>query len=205
MIYEMKCYTSKATWEDEEDSYVIAWETKTKQPDNCIAISGKLLMCLGYPKKTYEVPNGIETIGSCVFAKPDWDVFDSEVETVKIPASVTKIEEGAFEWTNISKIVIDKDSPAGVVKNKALYTKDGKTLLHVLELNDNGEYVVPDGVTRIGLCAISRGTIIIPQSVTEIAMDADHEYAYDAVKIKAPSDSYAIKFAQKNNLDYEEI
>ena len=71
----MRCYTSKNAWNEEDDSYVIAWETKTKPTDNSISISGKLLMCLGYSKKTYEVPNGIETIGCCVFAKPDWDIL----------------------------------------------------------------------------------------------------------------------------------
>ena len=43
MIYEMRCFESKNAWEDEEDSFVVAWETK-KTTENTLTIRGKLLM-----------------------------------------------------------------------------------------------------------------------------------------------------------------
>ncbi len=209
MVYEMRCYSSKKMWNEEDDSFVIVWETSDKKPVINPKICGKLLAYLGEVGKTVEIPDGIDTIGAGAFYKSDWDYFDCPIETLVIPASVTKIEEGAFEFTNISKITISPDSPAGIVRNKGLYTKDESTLLWVLEPTNDGEYTVPDGVTRIGRCAVDaiRGftTVIIPSSVEKIYYNENEDYHYDGLTIKAPAGSYAIKFAKKHGIDYEEL
>ena len=125
------------------------------------------------------------------------------------PASVTKIEEGAFEFTNISKVTIHPNSPAGIVKNKGIYTNDESTLLWALEATKDGEYIVPNGVTRIGRCAVdaNRGftTVVIPSNVEKIYYKDNEDYHYDGLTIKAPAGSYAIRFAKKHGIDYVEI
>jgi hypothetical protein len=220
MIYEMRYYTSKSAWEAENESYVMIWENKDKTPTTNCTIGGKLIKCIGYPNKKFEIPEGIETIGKEVLVNPDWDIFDTAVKEVIIPKSVEKIEEGAFNWTNINKISVHPDSPCAIVKNGGLYAKDGSTLLFAFKANVNKVFVVEDGTKRIGLCALENPhvlgvhqepdgpiltTAVIPASVEQIAFDEENDWAYDCVVIKAPKGSYAIKFAKKHKIRYIEI
>ena len=220
MIYEMRYYTSKSAWEEENESYVMIWENKDKISATNCTIGGKLLKCIGYPNKKFEIPEGVETIGREVFVNPDWDIFDTAVKEVIIPKSVEKIEEGAFNWTNINKITVHPDSPCAIVKNGGLYTKDGSTLLFAFKANANKEFVVEDGVKRIGLFALENPdclgvyqepdgpiltTVVVPMSVEQIAFDDEDDYVYRCTVIKAPKGSYAIKFAKKHKIRYIEI
>lgn len=209
MVYEMRFFNSKSRWSDEDESFVMVWETSDKKPAMNASICGKLLACIGNVGKSFEIPDGITTVGTGAFYKSDWDFFDCPIEKLIIPASVTNIEEGAFEFTNISKITLPQNSPAGIIKNNGLYTRDESTLLWALTATKNGEYIIPEGVTRIGRCAIdvNRGftTVVIPSSVEKIHYSDDEDYYYDGLTIKAPSLSYAIKFAKKHGIKYEEI
>lgn len=206
MIYEMRFYNKKLDWTNENDLYVVVWETDDKKPVLNGNIRGKLLSCLGYGGKTYDIPEGIDTIGAGVFFKSEWDYFDCYIEKLIIPASVIKVEEGAFEFTYINKIQIHPNSPAGVVKNKGLYTKDGSTLLWALEANEKGEYKASKDVKRIGRAAVdvSRiNTLILPSTVEEICYD--EVYQYGELTIKAPVNSYAQTFAKKHGIPFEAI
>lgn len=219
MIYEMRYYTSKSAWEEENESYVMIWENKDKTPSTNCTIGGKLLKCIGYPNKKFEIPEGIESIGREVFVNTDWDIFNTEVKEVIIPKTIEKIEEGAFNWADINKITVHPDSPCVIVKNGGLYTKDGSTLLFAFKANANKEFVVEDGTKRIGLCALENPrclgvyqepdgpiltTVVIPASVEQIAFDEEYDWAYECAVIKAPKGSYAIKFAKKHRIRYIE-
>lgn len=220
MIYEMRYYTSKSAWEEENESYVMIWENKDKTPSTNCTIGGKLLKCIGYPNKKFEIPEGIESIGREVFVNTDWDIFNTEVKEVIIPKTIEKIEEGAFNWADINKITVHPDSPCVIVKNGGLYTKDGSTLLFAFKANANKEFVVEDGTKHIGLCALENPrclgvyqepdgpvltTVVIPASVEQMAFDEEYGYTYDCVVIKAPKGSYALKFAKKHKLRYIEM
>ena len=219
MIYEMHYYENKSAWEDEDEKYVMIWENKDKTPSANCTIAGKLIKCIGYPKKKFEIPDGIETIGKEVFVNTNWDIFNTEIKEVVIPKNVEKIEEGAFNWTRIDKIVVHPDCPCAIVKDGGLYTKEGDTLLWAFKTNKNKEFVVPEGVKRIGLYALENPrvlgefqepdgpfitTAVMPTSVEEIAFD-DDGLSYDCVVIKAPKGSYAIKFAKKHQIRYIEL
>ena len=219
MVYEMRYFASKNAWEEENENYVIIWENKDKSPTANGTIGGKLLKCIGYPKKKFEVPEGVETIGKEVFVNTDWDIFNTEIKEVVIPKTVTKIEEGAFMWANIEKVSVHPDCPCVVVKDGGLYTKDGYTLLCAFKTNKNKEFVVKEGVKRIGLYALENPrvigvfqepdgpiitTVVMPASVEEIAFDADG-LSYDSAVIKAPKGSYAIRFAKKHNVKHIEL
>lgn len=206
MIYEMRFYKNKDMWDREVDIYTMVWENDDENPVYNNAINGKLVSCINYPETTFAVPEGVETIGTCVFAKPDWDCFDSAVEKIIIPSSVKKIEEGAFEWTYIDDIVFESDSQFFEVRANGLYTKDTKTLLWVLKTNDENEYEIPNDVKRIGFGSFpSEITLVVPSSIEEIAYDEEYSYHFDDVTIKAPADSYAIKFAKKHEIDFIEV
>lgn len=205
MVYEMRVYSSEKKWNEEDDCFVIVWKTNDKKSMLNPKISGKLIACLGNVGKIFQIPDGIETVGAGAFFKSDWDWFYCPIEKLVIPASVTKIEEGAFEFTGIRKIDIRPDSPAGAVENNGLYTKDKSTLLWVLASNAEGEYTVPDGVKRIARCALENevATVILPASVEEIYFNEDESYHYNELTIKAPANSYAIKFAKQHGIAYE--
>ena len=217
MIYEMRYYTTKSAWEEEHESYVIIWENKDETPATNCTIGGKLIKCIGYPNKKFEIPEGIRTIGKEVFVNTDWDIFNTKIKEVVIPKNVEKIEEGAFNWTNIDEIVVHPDCPCAIVKDGGLYTKDGGTLLWAFKTNKNKEFVVKEGVKRIGLYAFENPrvigvlqepdgpivtTLVVPMSVEEIAFD---DYSYSSHLIKAPKGSYAIKFAKKHKIEYIEL
>ncbi len=207
MIYEMRFYKKKSDWEEEKDLYVIVWETDDKKPMHNGSVRGKLISCLGYRSKTFEVPSGVETIGKSVFTKGEWECFYSDIAKVIIPASVQKIEEGAFVDTFVQKIKIHPDSPCGIVKGDGLYTKDGSTLLWILDTDEECNFIVPDGVTRLGAGCFGYddvASLTIPSSVVEIGIDKDFDY-YEGMKIKAPKGSYAVEFAKKRGLDFEEF
>ena len=102
--------------------------------DNDIHFCGKLLLHVS-GKKTAVIPDGIETLGYKFLVPDYWGAWDSVTTTVRIPASVKKIEEGAFSDSYVDKILIDPNSPCGIIKDKGLFTKDGKTLLFYEKLS----------------------------------------------------------------------
>ena len=91
--------------------------------------------------------------------------------TLKIPANLTKIGEGAFGYTQISAIRVDKENPAYFVKNSALYTVDGKTLV-ACPNTKVGRLEIAEGTETIGflsLCGCEKLTSVsIPVSMSTI-------------------------------------
>lgn len=91
--------------------------------------------------------------------------------TLKIPANLTKIGEGAFGYTQISAITVDKENPAYFVKNSALYTVDGKTLV-ACPNTKVGRLEIAEGTETIGflsLCGCEKLTSVsIPVSMSTI-------------------------------------
>ena len=206
MVYELRPYNTVDDWTNEDDRGVIVWETDEITDASNFRICGKLVSYLGFNEEEFFVPDGITSLGYSVFEKGEWEAFDSPVETIHIPASVHTIEEGAFVGTYITTVNIHPDSPCGIVKDNGLYTKDGKTLLWILECNDDDEYTVPDGVNRIGFaCFADSVTLILPNSITEIGYNEKYDFLYQYVTIKAPKGSFAIQFAKEHDLEYEEL
>ena len=211
MVYELRPYNTVKDWTNENDRGVIVWETDENTDASNFRICGKLISYMGFEEEEFSVPEGITSIGRRAFVKPDWDCFDSPIKVLNIPASVQTIEEGAFNFTNIDRINIHPDSPCGIIKNNGLYTKDGKTLLWVLGVDDKGEYVVPDGTVRLGANSIEcqKGIVVLvlPESVAEIGID-DSGLIWDDLEkilIKAPKGSFALAFAKEHGLKHKEL
>lgn len=86
----------------------------------------------------------------------------------EIPASVETIEDGAL--TGIS-CPIRSASPNFKTEGDALYTADGKTLLHFNGTVEQTELVIPEGVERIADYAVSSRwltSVTVPDTVTQI-------------------------------------
>lgn len=216
MVYELRKYRTFDDFKNEEDSDLIVWETEESFNCEMPKICGKLCAYVS-GEKTVTIPDGIETLGYSFLTAEYRGGEDSNVETVEVPASVQKIEEGAFANTYVKDIIIAPDSPCGMIQDNGLYTKDGKTLLRILNYNHifgciedenlEYEYIVPDGVERIGIDFHdddSFDTLIVPKSVTEIGYNPD-TYFDVFMKIKAPTGSYAIAFAKEHNIHFEEL
>lgn len=208
MIYQLRKHDSLEDFVNEEDAGMIAWETDDILFDD-MRFCGKLISYYS-DKDTVVVPDGIEALGYSFLVPYHWGGWGSTVETVRIPASVKTIEEGAFAFSSVQNIEIDPGSPCAIIKENGLYTQDGKTLLWILGENtaEDCVYVVPDGVTRIGIDFLDSDFIeelVIPSSVTYIGHNEKYDFLYQKLLIKAPKDSYAIEYAKENGIPYEEI
>ena len=93
------------------------------------------------------------------------------MESVYIPANVTTIESGAFNYCLLKNIEVSENNPAYKSVDSDLYTKDGKTLLVYAAYNYRDTFYVPDGVETIGnyvFMQTSVKNVILSESVTTI-------------------------------------
>lgn len=117
-----------------------------------------------------EIPEGIKTIGAYAF-------YNSTVEIIKIPASVTDIYVTAlYNTSNLTNIMVADDNMFYKSVEGVLYTKNGKTLIrytvnHVREIFD-----IPDMVENINQYAFHTSNYLkelyIPSSVKIIGASA---------------------------------
>jgi hypothetical protein len=207
MVYELQVFKNKDRFIREKNIGLIAFETDEELKERGFKFSGRLIAALDLEEKTFTVPDGIETLCSDMFVSEHWGVYSSEVERLVIPASVKTIEEGAFKGTHIKEVVIHPDSTCGVVENGALYTADKKTLLWIMYEEDQDEFIVPQGVKRVGTWCFDVNTVKylgMFSDVEEIGMDGDF-MCIDDVAIYAPKDSYGHKFAEEYGMPYAEV
>ena len=117
------------------------------------------------------IPDSVTEIGYDAFFRCE------NLTSVVIPNSVTKIGECAFAGCDsITSITVDDNNEYYKSIDGNLYTKDGKTLIQYAICKTDSEFVIPDGVTKIGYAAFYKCTsltsVVIPDSVTEIGDDA---------------------------------
>lgn len=152
------------------------------------------------------IPDGVEVIAKNVFGwngLPEGQALKSETERkqnvreIYIPASVKKIEGGAFLNTRrVKKIEISPDSQAGVVIDGVLFNKDKTVLIYCMDAHpdksdiDEKEehiYYVPEGVRTIDhgafrCCYLDK--VVLPDTIESIK---DGAFAYSGVrKINIP-------------------
>ena len=101
---------------------------------------------------------------------------NSDVTSITIPASVTSINDNAFnDYYNLSSIIIDENNPRYASDGGLLYNKT-KTELLLVPKNISGTVTLPDGITSIGENTFSNRSnltgVIISDSVTSIGKDA---------------------------------
>ena len=113
MVYELRKYDSFDDFRNEDDLGVIAWETDDILFDD-MRFCGKLIL-YAFNKDTVVIPDGIETLGYSFLVPSFWGGWGSSARTVRIPASVKTVEEGAFAFSSVDNIEIDPDSPCGII------------------------------------------------------------------------------------------
>ncbi|MDE6238740.1 MAG: leucine-rich repeat domain-containing protein, partial [Muribaculaceae bacterium] len=117
------------------------------------------------------IPEGVTSIGYGAFA------YCSSLTEVTIPESVTSIGDGAFyECRKMTEIIVSPENSKYCSFNKSLYDKDLTTLIVVPAGYESDSYIIPEGVTSIGVYAFNNCanliSITIPEGVTSIGVHA---------------------------------
>ena len=123
--------------------------------------------CSNLTTVIFEENSQLTTIGDYAFR------FCDSLTSIVIPSSVTSITFLAFaSCDSITNITVDVNNKYYKDIDGNLYAKDGKTLIRYAIGKKDTSFIVPDGVTSIGVGAFeycdSLTSITIPSSVTSI-------------------------------------
>lgn len=163
--------------------------------------NGTLTAYSGSAKNVY-IPSGVTKISANAFAN------GSHIEYLYVPSSVSEIEDGSFKNLSGAKIYISKtlftnESASYKKENGALYKSDGG-LLYCLNADENAEFEVPYGVSKIASYAFAGKTslnkVTIYDSVSEIGEGA---FENTNITIRCYPDSAAYNYAVSNQIPYE--
>lgn len=103
------------------------------------------------------IPSSIEgypvtSIGERAFDKCD------QIVTLKIPAGVTYIEQGAFEkCASLTKFIVAFGNKAFCTRDGVLFSKDITTLICYPPAKSGTTFAVPDGVKKVDMLAFAYG------------------------------------------------
>ena len=118
-----------------------------------------------------EIPDSITNIEGSAFAGC------SGLKKIDIPENVSYIGDLAFEkCIDLESINVNTNNNNYISENGILFDKDKTTIIKYPSKKKEKEYIIPDGVERIGRIAFSESSnlenIVIPESVTSIGFDA---------------------------------
>ena len=96
---------------------------------------------------TITIPEGVEEIGNYAFD------HCGILAAINIPASVVRMGNSLAPCSNVQEITVAAGNTAYKAVDNVLFTKDGTTLIQYPMRSNVKEYVIPDGVTKIGSLA----------------------------------------------------
>ena len=156
-----------------------------------------------------------------------WECYN--LERIKIGKGLEKVSDVGIigDCAKFKGFEVDEENKYFKAIDGDLYTKDGDFLYYAIGKKEES-FIVPCGVRKIGPWAFSCSqylrSVTIPEGVEEIggyafgctslenivlpnSLQKIEEDVFDNknVIIKAPKGSYAIKWAKKNKMKYEEI
>ena len=198
MLYVLDAFNR----EEEQKTHII-WET-AKSFEGTPEICDKLLCYMRIGAKKYKIPEGVTTLCFESFVDEEGDWFDCDAVSLELPASLTKIEDNAFLFTEFKSVRLAPGNKSFIVKKGGLYTADGKRLIYILAKDGNQEFQVEEGTELIDAGVFDRGgTIHIPASVKRFGTVRICDG--QGLKLLASKGSCAERFAQKMGFDFEPI
>lgn len=120
------------------------------------------------PVSSIIIPQGVETISKHAFFQ-----YAENLSSVTLPASVTVIDDDAFDGTRkLKKIEVDEANEVYAIFNGVLYNKVEKKLHTYPSCLPGSTFTVPEGILRIGDNAFSLNeileTVVLPESIEEL-------------------------------------
>ena len=195
--------------------------TSVKMPDSVLKIGVRAFAGCN-SMLNIEMSDAVTEIGEAAFYNC------SSLSSINIPDSVEMIGEDAFRYCDgLRSITVSPDSKSYAVIDNVLFEKTTKTLIHYPVTMTNSEYVIPEGITKIGtrafygnqnimsiripetVTAIGDGafsgcylinTLDIPDSVTDIAENA---FEFCECTLIVGRDSCAAIYAKEHDAPYE--
>ncbi|MBP3694938.1 MAG: leucine-rich repeat protein [Thermoguttaceae bacterium] len=192
-------------------------------PDGVTEI-GDFAFCNCFDLCSVRLPNGIRSIGDHAFGDC------AELNSLELPDSLTQIGDLAFTNCPFTSLTLPENvthlgerlfwncerlmeicvSPGNTHFKSIdgiLFTADGKILIHVPGGRKLAEYIVPDGVTKIGDFAFedcdTLTAVTFPDSVTKIGLDA---FCWcENLTLFGNPDSCAEEYAKEYELKFQEI
>ncbi len=158
----------------------------------------ELLLCPNGKSGMYIMPDTVVSVPKTIFCKG--------FNEITLGAAFEFSDEAyEYENTSITKYYVSDMNENYVAKDGWLYSKDMK-IIYKFPIDMGGDVIIPNGVNRI--CDGERivdfiGTMIIPESVTEIDMNTWYIDMEDyTMTIYGYKGSYAEKFAAKYNVPF---
>ena len=115
------------------------------------------------------LPETLTTIERAAF-------LNTEISSIFIPASVISIGEGPFASGKLREILISEDNKSYKVIDNVLYTNDSKTIIQYPSLKEDINYTILDSVERIGEYAFYKNTFLtsvtLPSELKSIGYSA---------------------------------
>ena len=146
-------------------------------PDSVVEIGDYAFISCDFQE--IDIPDSVVRIGEGAFSSRS-----SFFKSVEIPASVEYIGHGAFSGQYLENINVDANNKKFSSVDGVLFNKDKTELVYYPHGKTAKEYIIPDGVLKIGNNAFEYDytleSIVIPQGVTEIG-----DYAFNGPPLKS--------------------
>lgn len=204
MIYEWYAFTNEKSRYDGVWKKFIAWETD--ENGDTSRVCGTLKKYIDETGKKWIIPEGVTRLSTNCFIDEANDIFDNKASEITLPASLTEIESDAFAFCNLKKITIAPGNQSFTVKDKGLYTVDGKRIILSFPKKFGEIFTIAEGTELIDAnafmeIALNASPIRIPSSVSAIG-EGELELR-DVPYIIAEKGSFAEGFAKKNGVEVQ--
>ena len=121
-------------------------------------------------------------IGSQALTDRTWNLGDDTVETLYIPKTITTINNNAFSYADLAKIVVEEDNPSySSDAHGVLFNKDKTTLIKAAPCFAEESYAVPEGVTTLNTYAFE-GVLFLPELTLPSTLTAFGQQAFSEMQ-----------------------
>lgn len=166
------------------EAYTVEDSNSYFSADGDVLFNKEKTILHSYPARklgdSYTIPESVIQVGDGDEGSPFECVW--YLKTVRISKTVKTISENSFvnrqigDGNSIEEFIVDNDNPNYKALDGVLFSKDGKTLITYPSSKKSDNYIIPEGVTKIGDRAFSLTRnlkkVTIPEGIEIIGYDA---------------------------------